>query len=210
MLSELIDHRRANPKDAGPGEVLDALIAGETDGRSLSRKELIQNCIFLLNAGHETTTSLVGNTVAMLLEKSSMSTIWLNSVPDLIDGLIEESLRFQSPLQIGNRLATQDVLLPSGSLIQKGTYIHTSIAAANRDPLVFEQPDIFNIQRSPNRHVAFITGIHVCLGATLARMEGRIAIGRLIKRFPKLRQNGTAELMGLARFRGYKSLPVSV
>ena len=208
ILSDLIDHRRANPDGAGEGEVLEALIFGEHDGRRLTQEELVQNCIFLLNAGHETTTSLVGNSVGLLLDHPDQHRMLLDD-PSLIETAVEEFLRVESPLQIGNRLAGEDIDLPSAT-IPKGTYIHTSIAAANRDPDVFADPDRLDITRKPNRHIAFITGIHVCLGATLARIEGRIAIGGLIRRFPRLAANGTAVRMPLARFRGYQSLPVRV
>ena len=208
VLSDLIDHRRAHPDGAAQGEVLEALIFGEHDGRRLTQEELVQNCIFLLNAGHETTTSLVGNAVGLLLEHPDQHAR-LRGDLSLIAPAVEEVLRVESPLQIGNRLAGEDIELPSGT-IPRGTYIHTSIAGANRDPAVFPDPDRFDIGRSPNRHIAFITGIHVCLGATLARIEGRIAIGKLVERFPRLAANGTAERMPLARFRGWASLPVRV
>jgi cytochrome P450 len=208
ILAELIAHRRANPEGAGPGEVLDSLIFGEVDGRCLTEEELIQNCIFLLNAGHETTTSLVGNSVATLLENPDQLRL-LQREPGHIETAVEEFLRVQSPLQIGNRLAGEDIAL-GDCVLPKGTYIHLSIAGANRDPAVFDNPETVDITRSPNRHLAFATGIHVCLGATLARIEGRIAIGELVRRFPRLRANGPAEIMGLARFRGYTSLPVRV
>lgn len=208
ILNDLINFRRNNPEGAAEGEVLEALIFGEIDGRRLTQEELIQNCIFLLNAGHETTTSLVGNSVGILLDHPDQHRL-LQDNPDLIDTAVEEFLRFESPLQIGNRLAAEDVELPSG-VIPKGTYLHTSIAAANRDPEVFENPDQVDIARKPNRHLAFVTGIHVCLGATLARVEGKIAIGKLVKRFPKMRPNGEAGYVPLARFRGYASLPVRV
>lgn len=208
LLGDLIDHRRANPDNAAQGEVLDALIFGEVDGRRLTRQELIQNCIFLLNAGHETTTSFTGNTIGMLLDHPDQHQM-LMADPDLITTTVEESLRFQSPLQIGNRLASEPVEL-SGITLPAGTYIHTSIAGANRDPAMFDAPETVDISRKPNKHLAFITGIHVCLGASLARIEGRIAVGRLIKRFPQLHANGTAEIMPLARFRGYSCLPVRV
>jgi hypothetical protein len=208
VLSDLINHRRAHPEGAGPGEVLDGLIHGEHDGRRLTQEELIQNCIFLLNAGHETTTSLVGNTLGLLLDHPDQHRL-LQGDPGLIAGTVEESLRHDSPLQIGNRLAGEAIDL-GGSVLPKGTYIHTSIAAANRDPAQFPDPDRFDIRRSPNRHIAFITGIHVCLGASLARVEGRIAIGRFIQRFPALQPTGARVRLPLARFRGYTAFPVSV
>lgn len=208
ILTDIIDHRRRNPDSAGPGEVLDALIFGDHDGRSLTQEELIQNCIFLLNAGHETTTSLVGNSVGVLLDNPDQHRLLLDD-PGLIAPAVEEFLRVQSPLQIGNRLAGEDIEL-TDAVLPKGTYIHTSIAGANRDPDQFDAPDRVDITRKPNRHIAFITGIHVCLGATLARIEGRIAIGRFVQRFPKLAAAGDRNLAPLARFRGFASLPVRV
>ena len=206
ILGDLIDHRRRNPDGAHEGEVLEALIFGEHDGRRLTQEELIQNCIFLLNAGHETTTSFVGNSIGLLLDNREQHRLLLDE-PGLIASAIEEFLRLESPLQIGNRLAGEDIAL-SGGVLPKGTYIHTSIAAANRDPAVFDRPDEMDITRRPNRHMSFITGIHVCLGATLARVEGRIALGRFVSRFPKLAANGARKRVPLARFRGYAELPV--
>ncbi len=208
ILSDLIDFRRRNPEGAHQGEVLESLIFGEHEGRRLTQEELVQNCIFLLNAGHETTTSLVGNAIGLLLDWPDQHRLLLEE-PGHIDTAVEEFLRVESPLQIGNRLAGEDIALASG-VIPKGTYIHTSIAAANRDPEVFPDPDRMDITRKPNRHIAFITGIHVCLGATLARVEGRIALGRFVQRFPKLAQTGQRSRVPLARFRGYASLPISV
>ena len=208
VLNDLINHRRQNPDGATQGEVLEALIFGEFNGRSLTQKELIQNCIFLLNAGHETTTSLVSNGVGMFLSFPDQYQLLVKE-PEHIDTAVEEILRFESPLQIGNRETTQETEI-GGQKFPAGTYIHTSIAGANRDPAVFENPEKVDVTRSPNRHLAFITGIHVCLGATLARYEGRIAFGKLIERFPKMQQNGQAVRMPLARFRGYNSLPVRI
>jgi len=208
ILSDLIDHRRANPDSAAQGEVLEGLIFGEHDGRKLTQEELIQNCIFLLNAGHETTTSFVGNSVATLLDHPDQHQRLLHD-PDIITPAVEEFLRFQSPLQIGNRLAGEDIELESG-VIPRGTYIHTSIGAANRDPRQFDAPHDLDLTRRPNRHIAFITGIHVCLGATLARIEGKIALGRFVQRFPKLVANGDRKILPLARFRGLQTLPVRV
>ncbi|MCW1934778.1 cytochrome P450 [Pararhodobacter zhoushanensis] len=208
ILSEIIAHRRAHPDGAMEGEVLDSLIFGDVDGQRLTEEELIQNCIFLLNAGHETTTSLVGNSIGILLGAPGEHRRLIDD-PALITSAVEEFLRFESPLQQGNRLAGEDIDL-GGTLLRKGTYIHTSIAGANRDPAVFDQPDRVDLSRKPNKHLAFATGIHICLGATLARVEGRLAIGGLVKRFPKLAANGGSALVPLARFRGYARLPVRV
>lgn len=208
ILGDLIDRRRRNPDGAHEGEVLEALIFGEHEGRRLTQEELIQNCIFLLNAGHETTTSFVGNSLALMMDNPDQHRLLMDN-PDLISPAVEEFLRVESPLQIGNRLAGEDIELSQG-VLPKGTYIHTSIAAANRDPAVFRNPDVLDITRKPNRHIAFITGIHVCLGATLARVEGRIALGRFVKRFPQLAPNGPRMRVPLARFRGFATLPARV
>jgi len=208
VLRDIIDHRRRNPGGAMEGEVLESLIFGEHEGRRLTESELIQNCVFLLNAGHETTTSFVGNAVGLLLAHPDQHRR-LIAEPDLIGTAVEEFLRLDSPLQIGNRTAAEE-FEASGQVIPAGTYIHTSIGGANRDPDQFPDPDRMDIARQPNRHLAFITGIHVCLGATLARVEGRIALGRLVARFPRLAASGRAERIPLARFRGWARLPVRV
>jgi cytochrome P450 len=208
ILNDLINYRRENPDSAQQGEVLESLIFGEHDGRKLDQKELIQNCIFLLNAGHETTTSLVSNSVSLFLDHPEQHRKLLDD-PTLIEGAVEECLRVESPLQIGNRQAATDFTF-SDHRISKGTYIHTSIAGANRDPSVFADPHKFDIERKNNKHIAFITGIHVCLGATLARMEGRIALGKLLTRFPNMQRDGDAERLPLARFRGFTRLPVKL
>ncbi|MFN4101904.1 MAG: cytochrome P450 [Pararhodobacter sp.] len=208
ILADIIAHRRANPETAMQGEVLESLIFGEVDGRKLDEEELMQNCIFLLNAGHETTTSLVGNSIGILLNAPAEHQRLLAD-PGLITSAVEEFLRVESPLQQGNRLAGEDIDL-GDVVLPRGTYIHTSIAGANRDPAVFENPEGVDLSRSPNKHLAFATGIHICLGATLARVEGRIAVGGLVKRFPKLAATGKAQMVPLARFRGYAKLPVRV
>ena len=206
MLDELINHRRKHPEGAGQGEVLEALIFGEFEGRQLTQQELIQNCIFLLNAGHETTTSLMANGVGMFLQAPDQYQLLCQN-PEYVESAVEEILRYESPLQIGNRLTSVDTEI-GGKIIPAGTYIHTSIASANRDSAIFTEPDKIDFTRKPNRHISFITGIHVCLGATLARYEGKIAFQRLIERFPNMKAAGTAERMPLARFRGYSNLPV--
>ena len=207
FLKALLDDRRANPAKYGD-DILKQLTEAEEDGDRLTETELIQNCIFMLNAGHETTTNLVGNGVNALLDFDDQLTL-LREQPDLIDSAVEEMLRFDSPLQIGNRGVSEPIEFGDVSL-PAGTQIMTSIGGANRDPAQFPDPDRFDIRRKPNRHIAFAAGIHACLGAPLARMEGTIAVNRLVQRFPGLRRSGPAQRGGRARFRGFVSLPVQV
>ncbi|QQS12017.1 MAG: cytochrome P450 [Rhodospirillales bacterium] len=198
-LDALIVERRKRPAD--DDDILGALVHGEVDGERLTREELIQNCVFLLNAGHETTTNLIGNTVDALLRFPDQLAR-LRAEPGRIRGCVEEGLRFESSNQLGNRRAASDTEI-GGERIAAGTYIHIGIGAANRDPAEFLDPDRFDIGRTPNRHLAFGGGAHMCLGATLARMEGAIAIGRLVARFPGLRRDGAFTRGGRARFRGF-------
>ena len=118
-------------------------------------------------------------------------------------------LRYDGPNQLLNRTAVNEVQINQTKIAAHET-LFAMLSAANRDPAKFSRPDDFDITRKKNRHIAFITGIHVCLGATLARMEGRLALGRLVSRFPKLAANGEREVLGLARFRGYTRFPVRV
>ena len=177
------------------------------DGERLSHDELVQNCIFLLNAGHETTTNLIGNTVDALL-RFPAELARLKAEPGLIKSCIEEGLRFESSNQLGNRRLATDMEL-GGERLAAGTYIHIGIGAANRDPAQFAEPDRFDAAREPNRHVAFGSGMHVCLGAVLARLEGTIAISRLVARLDGLRRDGPYERGGRARFRGFNRYPIA-
>ena len=212
LLEELIAIRRKTPHGAEMGEVLVSLIFGEVDGRKLSPIELVENCIFLLNAGHETTASLVNNGISILLEFPEQLQR-LRDNPALIKTAVEEFLRFQSPLQIGNRKAMEDVEFgpkDDPKIIPAGSFIHTCLGAANRDPDIFENPEVVDISRKPNPQIAFGIGKHICMGNTLGRIEGQTAIGKFIERFPNLRQNGEKQFHGRARFRGLAHLPVAV
>jgi cytochrome P450 len=189
------------------GEVLGMLLAGaDAEGEKLSEVELIQNCIFLLNAGHETTTNLIGNGVAALLDHPDQLAR-LRADPTLIESAVEEFLRFESSNQLGNRRVVETLDL-GGETLAAGTLVTLGIGAANRDPEQFPDPDRLDIARAPNRHLAFGGGIHACAGMTLARMEGRIAIGRLLERAPQFIRAGEAKRGGRARFRGYLSYPI--
>lgn len=205
-LKGLVARRRKNPGDPSV-DVLTRLIEGE-DGDRLSEMELLQNCIFLLNAGHETTTNLIGNGLYTLLEwPEEMAR--LKADPGLIGPAIEEMLRFESSNQLGNRITTTDVEI-GGRKMDPDTRIWLCIGAANRDPEQFPDPARFDISRKPNRHLAFGGGPHTCAGLSLARLEGRIAISRFLAKFPDYRLDGAPVRGGRARFRGFLSIPARV
>ena len=206
-LNDLIARRRAHPGNPEV-DVLTRLIVGEADGEKLSAKELIHNCIFLLNAGHETTTNLIGNGLVCLAEYTSQRAQLLNQ-PELIKSAIEEMLRFESSNQLGNRITTETVEV-GGIVMPPQTRVTLCIGAANRDPSQFNDPEIFDIARTPNRHLAFASGTHACAGMSLARLEGQIAIGRFIKRFPNFALVGSPLRGGRVRFRGYLQIPALV
>ena len=204
-LETLVARRRAQPCDPAD-DVLTRLIQGEGEER-LSEAELLHNCIFLLNAGHETTTNLIGNGLHTLLHWPGERARLL-AEPELIRTAVEEILRFESSNQLGNRRTTRDAEL-AGKQIPAGTGITLCIGAANRDPARFPDPDRLDVGRTPNRHLAFGLGAHQCAGMSLARLEGRIAIGRFLVRFPSYRAAGEPLRGGRARFRGFLALPVA-
>ncbi len=206
-LRALIAARRRRPQGYDESEILSKLIAAEADGETLTELELLHNAIFLLNAGHETTTNLIGNGVEALFRFGG-ERARLQREPGLIKLAVEEFLRFESSNQLGNRRLTRDAEV-GGTAMAAGTYIHLCIGAANRDPRHFADPDRLDIAREPNRHLAFATGIHACAGMSLARMEGQVAIGKLMARFPALEPAGPAVRGGRARFRGFTRLPVA-
>lgn len=203
-LETLVADRRRRPGDP-EHDVLTRLIAGEQDGERLSETELLQNCIFILNAGHETTTNLIGNGLALLISWPGERRR-LQAEPELIRTAVEEFLRFESSNQLGNRMTTVPVTLGRHHL-PAGSRITLCIGAGNRDPEQFPDPDRLDIARQPNRHLAFAQGAHQCVGMSLARLEGRIAIGRFLARFPDYRPDGPPVRGGRARFRGFLSLP---
>ena len=203
---------RLRTGQSDPAEILSKLIgasdfaaAGET-GERLSELELIHNCVFLLNAGHETTTNLIGNAVDLLIRHPEVMRD-LRAQPDALPSAVEEFLRMESSNQLGNRRATRDIRL-GGVEMKAGSYVHICIGAANRDPAQFADPDRLDIRREPNRHLAFATGIHACAGMSLARMEAQVAIGRLLQRFARIEPAGTPVRGRRARFRGFASYPV--
>lgn len=206
-LEDLVARRRANPGNPET-DVLTRLINGDGADEKLSEIELLQNCIFILNAGHETTTNLIGNGLALLNDHPDQKARLLDD-PELINSAVEEFLRYSSPNQLGNRETTAEIEI-DGLQIPSGTNLHLCIGAANRDPAQFDDPDRLDITRKPNRHLAFAGGPHVCVGLTLARMEGRIAIGRFLDRFPGFKVVDGRVPGGRMRFRGYAQLPAEL
>src|SRR5438045_4518692 len=206
-LETLVVRRRANPGHP-ERDVLTRLIQGEDNGERLSEKELLHNCIFLLNAGHETTTNLIGNGLVALSQHPSEKSRLIEH-PELIKTAVEEILRFESSNQLGNRMTTERVDL-GGVTLATGTLVTLCIGAANRDPEQFPDPETFDIGRTPNRHLAFGTGAHQCAGMALARLEGAIAISRFLARFSRYALQGAPVRGGRARFRGFLSIPCVV
>ena len=202
-LRELVRERRANPDDS----ILSALIVAEDEGDRLSSDEVVSTAFVLLFAGFETTVNLIGNgTVALLGIPDSWDR--LRQDPALVPAAIEEMLRYDSPVQLTARIATEDVEA-GGSVIAAGRPVIVSIGGANRDPGVFEQPDEFRIDRpDPGRHLSFSLGMHHCLGSSLARLEGRIAIEELTRRYPALELAAPPTRRPLLVLRGFESVPV--
>ncbi|MGJ4929519.1 cytochrome P450 [Bradyrhizobium sp. HKCCYLS2038] len=206
-LETLVARRRAAPGNP-ERDVLTRLIQGEADGERLSEKELLHNCIFLLNAGHETTTNLIGNGLVLLCQHPG-GRRRLIEAPGLIRTAVEEILRYESSNQLGNRMTTEPVEL-GGVMLDAGTSVTLCIGAANRDPAQFDDPERFDITRLANRHLAFGTGAHQCAGMALARLEGAVAISRFLARFPNYQLDGSPVRGGRVRFRGFASVPCVV
>jgi pimeloyl-[acyl-carrier protein] synthase len=200
----LIAERRAQPRD----DMLSGLIAAEEAGDKLSEDELLATCILLLVAGHETTVNLIGNGSLALLRHPEQRKR-LQADPGLITTAVEELLRFDGPVQRTARIPSEDVTI-GGKTIGKGEMVMPFIGAADRDPRQFPEPDRLDLGRADNRHIAFGWGIHFCIGAPLARVEGQIAINTLLKRRPKLvLATATPEYRQSLTLRGLSHLPVS-
>jgi cytochrome P450 len=206
-LEILVQRRRARPGNP-ERDVLTRLIGGEDDGERLTAKELLHNCIFLLNAGHETTTNLIGNALVALCEHPAQRQRLIGD-PELIKTAVEEFLRFESSNQLGNRITTAPMEI-GGIALPAHASVTLCIGAANRDPAQFENPETLDVGRTPNRHLAFGTGAHQCAGMALARLEGAIAIARFLARFPRYELIAKPVRGGRVRFRGFLSVPCMV
>jgi cytochrome P450 len=203
-LRAIIADRRVAPRD----DLLTAFLHAEEGGSRLDEDELLAMCILLLIAGHETTTNLIGNGLLTLLRHPDQLAL-VRDDPARLASAVEEVLRYESPVQIAARVATEDCTI-AGVPIAAGTPLTLHLGAANRDPDRFSDPDCFNIARAEGRHLAFGQGAHYCLGAVLARMEGEIALGTTLRRLPELRLASTAvEWRRNLTWRGPVALPVA-
>ena len=205
LLLPIIEARRSRPGD----DLLSRLLAAEAEGKQLSTRDILATCILMLLAGHETTTRLIGNAMYCFTDRPEVMAE-LRENPALIPGALEEVLRYRPPLCGTLRVATSDVQIGT-TLIKAGQPIVVQISSAHRDEAVFADPDVFDIRRAANRHLGFGHGVHFCMGAPLARLEGKIAIQSLLQRFPDLQRAGDVRLtVGPAGiFQGTKHFPIA-
>jgi cytochrome P450 len=204
-LDGLLTERRARPEN----DLISALVAVELEGDQLSKAELFATCALLLIAGHETTVNLIGNGTLALLRHPDQ---WraLQEQPQLAPAAVEELLRYDSPVQLTARVA-HETFEYRGHTIQRGQEIAFLLGAANRDPSRFPDPDRLDLARGDSRHLSFGGGIHYCLGAPLARLEGEIAFATLARRMPSLHLAGEGiTYRDNFVLRGLTALPVSV
>ncbi len=203
-LRELVAERRARPRE---DDMVSDLVAAADGGDRLTEDEVVGTCVLLLMAGHEATVNVVGNGMRALLGHRSQ---WERVVADadLVPSAVEEMLRYDSSLQLFERTATRDVEV-AGTRVAEGTKVAALLGAANRDPAAFEEPDVFDVGRAPNAHLAFGAGIHFCLGAPLARVEIQSAVGSLREALPDLVAAGPAPRRPEFVIRGLEGLPVA-
>jgi cytochrome P450 len=201
-LEDLLSFRRTAPGD----DLLSALLAVEADGDRILPNEVVNLALLLLVAGHETTVNLIGNGVLALLRAPDQLDLLRHS-PHLVAGAVDELLRFDSPVQMTQRVATDDLDF-AGYRVRAGDEILIVLGAANRDPSIFAEPNRLDVTRDARRHVAFGGGIHHCLGASLARLEGQVALSALLARFSRLELAGCPIRRPTFTLRGLASLPV--
>jgi cytochrome P450 len=203
-FDHLIRDKRRNPSD----DLISALLHLEDAGDRLSHEELLGMCVLLLVAGHETTINLLGNGLYAILRHREQ---WdrLHDEPELVDTAVEEMLRYDAPVQEATFRFAGERLELAGVAIESGTMVNVMLGAANRDPDQFPEPDRFDVGRTPNRHLSFGRGIHVCLGAPVARLEAQLAFTHLVNRFPRLDVADTPTWRPNAMFRGLQHLLVT-
>jgi cytochrome P450 len=203
-IGGLLEARRKTPGD----DLLSALAAVDVDGDRISAREVVSLAQLLLVAGHETTVNLIGNGLLALMQAPEQLAR-LRQSPELVAPAVDELLRFDSPVQITQRVVVQDMEVV-GCPVKEGDEILLVLGAANRDPAAFAAPHQLDVTRDARKHVAFGGGIHHCLGAVLARMEGQIALQALLGRFDRIELAGTPDRRPTFTLRGLESLPVAL
>jgi cytochrome P450 PksS len=206
VLERLAEQRRAQPDDG----LISALLAASEDGDSLSPDEVMAMIFLLMLAGHDTTANLIGSSALALIEHPEQAER-LRADPALTPRAVEELLRFTTPVPCGASRTLLDDVEVDGTTMPKGSKVLGMINSANRDETVFERPDELNLGRDPNRHLTFAFGKHFCLGNQLARLEGQIAIGELVRRFPAMRlavPRDDLRYKPVQALRGFRSLPL--
>jgi cytochrome P450 len=189
-------------------DLMTLLLRAELEGDRLTHDEVVANCILLLFAGHETTTNLLGNGLFHLLQRPAQAAL-LRAHPSLLHGAVEELLRYDGPVPATIKIATEDVPW-HGRTIRRGDMVMPFMAAANRDPRQFPDPDTLDVRRAPERHLAFAANIHFCLGAWLARLEARLVFDTVFRRLPDLALAGAEpRWKPLLFLRGLEALPLA-
>jgi cytochrome P450 len=202
-ITTLGERRRKQPQE----DLLSALVEAVEGGEHLTQEELVANIIILLSAGHETTSNLIGNGLLALLQHPDQMQK-LRDRPGLVASAVEEMMRYDNPVQIAYRSAAEDVKI-GDKYIRKGHLVNSILAAGNRDPEHYSEPDRFDITRDEGKHLGLGLGIHFCLGAPLLRLEAQIAFASILRRFPRLKlATENLEWQEHPIFRGIKSLPV--
>jgi cytochrome P450 len=205
-FTALVEDRRTSLSD----DLLSGLITAEAEGDRLTEEELFGTALLLLIAGHETTVNLIGNGTLALLQHGDQFER-LRDEPDIGRFAVEEALRYDAPVQMTQRVPLEPCTLSNGDVVQPGEQMIVMLAAANRDPDAFPDPDRFDVGRADaRRHLSFGGGIHHCLGAALARVEGEVALTTLVRRLPRMELAGEPERRPNFTLRGLAHLPVSV
>ena len=203
-IADLVEERRSAPRE----DLISALIAAEEDGDQLTTEEIVATCNLLLIAGHETTVNLIANAIlAMLREPRYWAQV--AGEPESVGTIIEETLRYDPPVQLAGRTAAEEMTI-GDVVVPKGDTMMLLLAAAQRDPAVFDRPDAFDPHRDDLRHLAFGHGVHFCLGAPLARLEARVALSAVTARFPNAKLAGEPVYKPNVTLRGMASLPVTL
>jgi hypothetical protein len=202
-LEPVVAQRRREPRE----DLISALVAAEEQGDKLTADEVFNTIILLLVAGNETTTNLIGNGLVTLMQHPRQMRL-LQDEPSMIEAAIEELLRYDSPVQFTSRHPKEDVEY-DGYVFKAQQEVALVLAAGNRDPEQFEEPERLDIGRIDTHHLSFSHGIHYCLGAPLARLEGAVAISALVQRFPEMRLDGTPERGDNLLLRGFTTLPIA-